>query len=308
MNIALTDNRQARVPYDDLREWIVEADKLGELVRANGYSWQEDIGMAAELLQHDAKAPVALFDDIPGYPKGFRVLTNFFGGRRQNMTLGLPPDLNKIELSEGFLRDFQKISDKPLPYQVVETGPVMENVIEGDAVDVTRFPTPVWHDRDEGRRYIGTGSFNVTRDPDDGWVNAGTYRVMIHDAKRLGFYISPGKHGRIHRDKYQALNKPMPVCIVIGGDPLTFLMACTEVPLRHLRVRNRRRLSRAPAEGRAGQAHGSALSGQCRGGDRGFCTTGQHAAGRTVRRMDRLLWLKDAERAGARRQGNLPSQ
>jgi len=36
MNIALTDNRQARVPYDDLREWIVEADKLGELIRAPG--------------------------------------------------------------------------------------------------------------------------------------------------------------------------------------------------------------------------------------------------------------------------------
>ena len=78
MNIAITDTRKARVAYDDLREWIVEADKLGELVRANGYSWQEDIGMAAELLQHDSKAPVALFDDIPGYPKGFRVLTNFF--------------------------------------------------------------------------------------------------------------------------------------------------------------------------------------------------------------------------------------
>ena len=99
--------------------------------------------MAAELLQHDAKAPVALFDDIPGYPKGFRVLTNFFGGRRQNMTLGLPPGLNKIELSDGFLTDFQKISDKPLPYQVVETGPIMENVIECDAADETRFPTPV---------------------------------------------------------------------------------------------------------------------------------------------------------------------
>ena len=36
MNIAITDNRKARVAYDDLREWIVEAEKLGELVRANG--------------------------------------------------------------------------------------------------------------------------------------------------------------------------------------------------------------------------------------------------------------------------------
>jgi hypothetical protein len=37
MNIAVTDNRKARVRYDDLGEWITEADKLGELVRANGY-------------------------------------------------------------------------------------------------------------------------------------------------------------------------------------------------------------------------------------------------------------------------------
>src|SRR3974390_2432990 len=121
MNIAITNNRQARVAYDDLREWIVEADKLGELVRANGHPGQEDIGMAAELLQHDAKAPVALFDKISGYPKGFRVLTNFFGSRRQNMTLGFPPSLNKIEPAELFLGYLQKIPDKPLPYEVVAT-------------------------------------------------------------------------------------------------------------------------------------------------------------------------------------------
>jgi 4-hydroxy-3-polyprenylbenzoate decarboxylase len=102
--------------------------------------------------------------------------------------------------------------------------------MKGDRVDILKFPTPVWHDGDEGRRYIGTGSFNVTIDPDEGWINVGTYRVMIHDEKRVGFYISPGKHGRIHRDKYMAYNKPMPVCIVIGGDPLTFLMACSEIP------------------------------------------------------------------------------
>ena len=46
MNIAVTDKRKARVLYDDLREWIVQADKLGELVRASSYSWQEDISMA----------------------------------------------------------------------------------------------------------------------------------------------------------------------------------------------------------------------------------------------------------------------
>lgn len=219
-----------KVPYADLREWISEADKLGELRVAEGYTWQEQIGMAAELLQHDENAPVALFDKIPGVPAGYRVLTNFFGGRRKNMTLGFPTDLSKIDLSEAFLKIFHPAVQKPLPYEVVKDGPIFENVIKGDDVDVTKFPTPVWHDRDEGRRYIGTGSFNVTVDPEEGWINAGTYRVMIHDEKRLGFYISPGKHGRIHRDKTLSSQKPMPVCVVLGADPLIFLLACTEMP------------------------------------------------------------------------------
>jgi len=223
-------NLKVHVPYDDLRQWLVEADKLGEVRTANGYSWETEIGMAAELLQHKDSAPVGVFDNIPGVPKGFRVMANFFGAQRQNMTLGFPPHLDKVELSEAFLKHFQTIINNPIPHEVVETGPVMENIMEGDDVDVTKFPTPVWHDGDQGNRYIGTGSFNVTQDPEEGWINAGTYRVMIHDKKRVGFFISPGKHGRVHRDKYEFANKPMPVCIVIGGDPLTFLMGCSEVP------------------------------------------------------------------------------
>jgi 4-hydroxy-3-polyprenylbenzoate decarboxylase len=54
---------------------------------------------------------------------------------------------------------------------------------------------------------------------------------MIHDKQNLGFYISPGKHGRIHRDKYFARNELMPCCIVVGGDPMSFHLGCTEMPL-----------------------------------------------------------------------------
>ena len=65
----------------------------------------------------------------------------------------------------------------------------------GDEIDVTKFPAPQWHSKDGGR-YIGTGCYNIIRDPDEGWINCGTYRVMVHDEKSLGLYISPGKHGR----------------------------------------------------------------------------------------------------------------
>jgi len=53
---------EVNVPFDDLRGWIEEADRLGELKRANGYNWEEQIGWAAEILQHDDVAPVAVFD------------------------------------------------------------------------------------------------------------------------------------------------------------------------------------------------------------------------------------------------------
>ena len=36
----------------------------------------------------------------------------------------------------------------------------------------------------------------IMRDPEDDWVNCGTYRVMVHDAKRVGVWMSPGKQGR----------------------------------------------------------------------------------------------------------------
>lgn len=214
--------------YSDVREWIDAARALGEVREVKGLNWQEDIGMASEVVLHDENAPCVIFEDVPGTLKGSRLLVNFFGGLRQRMTLGFPNHLSKLELSEAFRRNY--FADvKRIEPKFVNDGPIFENVITGDNIDVNIFPTPKWHEGDGGR-YIGTGSFNVTRDPDEGWVNCGTYRVMIHDAKSVGFYISPGKHGRIHRDKYQARNERMPVAIVIGCDPMSFLMASSEVP------------------------------------------------------------------------------
>ena len=91
------------------------------------------------------------------------------------------------------------------------------------------FPAPQWHEHDGGR-YIGTANITITRDHDEGWINFGVYRVVLHDKDTLGFYISPGKHGRIHREKYFNDKKPCPVAISFGHDPLLFLAGSIEVP------------------------------------------------------------------------------
>src|SRR2546430_801687 len=88
------------IAYTDLREWIEQARKLGEMREARGLSWQQDIGMAAEVIVHDENAPCVMFEDVPGTLPGSRVVVNFFGGKRKNMTLGFPTELSKLELSE----------------------------------------------------------------------------------------------------------------------------------------------------------------------------------------------------------------
>src|SRR5919201_1776197 len=212
----------------DLRTWLAAIERLGELQTVTGATADEDIGMVTELLGRTRPSKAVLFDEIKGYRPGFRVLVNALGSfRRIAATFNLPLDASPHELVAMWQKRVKSIT--PIPAEVVKDGPIFENVQRGNDLDVTIFPAPKWHEFDGGR-YLGTGSFDITRDPDDGWVNLGTYRVMVHDRTRLGFYISPGKHGRMQRQKYFDRGQPCPVAMVFGSDPLQFLAACTEIP------------------------------------------------------------------------------
>lgn len=214
--------------YNDLRDWIARADELGELRVVKGATWEQEIGEISEMLIHTLGSPTVLFDDIPGYPTGQRILVNANATRsRLALTLGLPTDIERRPLMDEFLRLTE--SERSLEPEVVDDAPVFENVQRGDDVDVYTFPTPQWHPEDGGR-YIGTGVAIVTEDPDSGWLNLGCYRVMIHDEKNVGLYISPGKHGRQMRDKYFERGEPCPVAVVCGMDPLIFASSTIEVP------------------------------------------------------------------------------
>ena len=91
--------------YTDLREWIDAADAIGELRTVEGASWESDIGEISEMLIHTLGAPTVLFDEIPGYPKGQRVLVNANATRsRLALTLGLPTTIERRPLMDEFLR------------------------------------------------------------------------------------------------------------------------------------------------------------------------------------------------------------
>src|SRR2546425_10399259 len=62
--------------FRDLRDWLKRIDDMGELRVVRGARSEDEIGMATELAGRVHGTPALLFDEVPGYKKGFRVLSN----------------------------------------------------------------------------------------------------------------------------------------------------------------------------------------------------------------------------------------
>src|SRR5262252_5661258 len=136
-------------------------------------------------------------------------------------------ELRRVDVVGTYHARMQNL--KPLPPRFVNDGPVLENVLEGDDIDVLKFPVPRHHELDKAR-FIGTADCVITQDPDSGWFNLGAYRSQVYDGKTVGCQITEGKHGRIHRDKYFERGQPMKVVILCGQDPLLFMLSSSPLP------------------------------------------------------------------------------
>jgi UbiD family decarboxylase len=215
-------------PHRDLREFIARAEEAGELLHAKGVHWDLEMGALAQAISHKrSEVRAVLIDEVPGYPKGYRV---FCGGtnssKRLALALGFPEPRSAMDVVRAY-RDRMK-AHKPIAPRVVGTGPVLENVQRDGEVDLLKFPVPKLHEEDGGR-YIGTDDLVVMRDPDPDWVNAATYRVMVHGKDHAGLWMSPGKQGRQIMEKYFKAGRPCPVLVSCGHDPLLFLAGNQEV-------------------------------------------------------------------------------
>ena len=213
----------------DLRGWIEGVDRLGELLTVRGADLESEVGGLTDVAMERIGRPALLFDELPGFPAGHRVLSNVLTSqRRLALTLGLGLGLDRMEMVRA-CRGL--VADLPLvPPKVVGDGPVLEHVARGEEVNLLRFPAPRWHEGDGGH-YLGTGCVVIQRDPDSGWVNLGCYRLMVQDAGRLGLMISAGKQGRVIAEKYWSRGLPCPVAVSFGHDPLLLLMAAFNAPV-----------------------------------------------------------------------------
>src|SRR5215468_8505995 len=129
---------EGTVAYRGLRGWLDEVQKMGELLHVNGAHWDAEMCAITQTLTEKSNntAPAILFDEIPGYPKGYRTLYGHFSSiRRVALTLGLPlKHERKVDIVRRYHERMANL--KPVPPREVNDGPILENVAEGDDVDV----------------------------------------------------------------------------------------------------------------------------------------------------------------------------
>ncbi|MHB8762765.1 MAG: phenylphosphate carboxylase subunit beta [Deferrisomatales bacterium] len=202
----------------DLREFIDQCEKAGDLKRVTAeVDWDLEMSHIAKLVE-EKDGPAVLFENVKGHtsPVLFGAYSNT---RRLARVLGKPANLSMCELSY----EWMKLSvGEVIRSKELTTGPIFENIIDGDDVDVFKVPSPKFYEKDGGR-YIGTACFMVVRDPETGEINLGTYRSQVLDAKTVGAQILKGKRGDRILQKYRKAGKKMPICLVVGCDPLLML-------------------------------------------------------------------------------------
>src|SRR5262245_49852724 len=136
--------RKTQVKFNDLRDFLTAIDELGQLKVVEGASCDLEIGAITEVASFKKSCPAVLFDSIKGFPKGYRVLTNFAASSmRERMVFGVATDLSDPEAVLYWKNRMKEYA--PVEPIAVKDGAVKENVMLGDDVDLTRFPWPKWH-------------------------------------------------------------------------------------------------------------------------------------------------------------------
>lgn len=217
---------------DDLRDFLGKAEGIGRLQMIPGADWDLEIGTISALNLKKKDCPVLLFDDVKGYPGGYRIAAcTGSTPSTVSLILNLPVTDSEMELLQTLRGKFAEWESQLHNFEpeVVSTGPVMENVLSGPDVDLFKFPVPKYHTLDGGR-YIGTGDAVITKDPETGEVNLGTYRVQALDSKTAGWFMMPNQHGDVHRVKYHEKGERCPVAISVGHHPLFFRLGSIELP------------------------------------------------------------------------------
>src|SRR5262249_42313335 len=110
-----------------------------------------------------------------------------------------------------------RAQEERIPPRTVDTGPVKEVILTGDAADLRALPI-VTHCEEDAGPYL-TAGVTIIRDPLSGAMNAGIYRNRCLSPKTLTMNLAPLSHGsevcRMAKDSHETVD----AAIVLGHHP-----------------------------------------------------------------------------------------
>lgn len=231
--------------YQDLREFIAELEKRGELKRI---TTEVDANLEiTEICRRtlDKQGPALLFENVKG--SNIPVLANLFGttGRvasamgQEDLAalreLGkLLAELKQPEPPKGLKDAIEKLPTLKkvlnMPVKTVKKGLCQEVVIEGDDVDLSKLPIQTCWPGDVAP--LVTWGLTITKGPLKKRQNLGIYRQQVIGKNKLIMRWLSHRGGALDFKDWCEKNpgEPYPVAVAIGADPATTLAAVTPIP------------------------------------------------------------------------------
>ena len=229
---------KTRPYFRDLRDFISLLEETGNLHRISARIEKNSELMPLVRWQYqglpDSQRKAFLFDNVTD-PQGrsydCSVAVGVLGASREiyQMALGLEEKSGPGEVAERWNRALSH----PIASRIVTTGPVKEVILKGREVSrpeggLLRFPVPISNPGFDGGPFL-TAPYVVTKDPDTGIPNVGTYRCMIKGPNKTGVSVPPAQHIGIHFHKCKERKVPLQAAIVLGCSPAIGLASVAKV-------------------------------------------------------------------------------
>jgi len=231
--------------FKDLREFIAELERQGELVRV--HAPVSPILEMTEICDRVLRAagPAILFEQPTGHT--IPVLANLFGTpKRVAMGMG-ETDVSALR-AVGELLAFLRAPEPPrglkdiwekwpafkqilnMPERVLNHAPCQDVVWEGKDVDLSRLPIQTCWPGDAGP--LITWGLVITRGPHQKRQNLGIYRQQVIAPNKVIMRWLAHRGGALDYLEFrkQHPDAPFPVAVALGADPATILAAVTPVP------------------------------------------------------------------------------
>jgi UbiD family decarboxylase len=185
--------------------------------------------------------PLVRWQFLGGVPEDKRrafLFTNVVDakGRRYDMpvvvgAMAASPEIYAIGMGcpvEQIGEAWMRAITRPIAPVMVDAPPCQEVVMTGDALrapggGVAGLPVPISSPGFDAAPYL-TATLCITRDPESGVQNMGTYRAALKATDRLAVRMvareATGAGGYLHWLKYRKAGAKMPIAIVIGCAPV----------------------------------------------------------------------------------------